>query len=213
VEGSAASGRYRGTLAPSNSVFWHRRPSNSYIESRAALDSRQASLRRDECGDWAIFGQHGHVYAVPECFQLFAFKQSVRGWSAARSRLGFCEVTQDADEEGGFILNRLPSESEATAIRYVLDIPKAKHLSQENCEKLIAAGAKGRFKAGFIANPQIREKLFDALPRYSIGRAPRQRQILKMIFEHIINFCGRLAVPYACFQSVRALDTVRLSPS
>ena len=30
-----------------------------------ALDSRSAALRRDDCGDWAIWGNNGHIYAVP----------------------------------------------------------------------------------------------------------------------------------------------------
>ena len=32
---------------------------------RDALGCRDAALRRDECGDWAIFGKRGHIYAVP----------------------------------------------------------------------------------------------------------------------------------------------------
>jgi hypothetical protein len=29
-----------------------------------ACDSRAPALRRDECGDWAIWGANGHIYAV-----------------------------------------------------------------------------------------------------------------------------------------------------
>jgi hypothetical protein len=28
-------------------------------------DTRPNCLRRDECGDWAIWGRDGHIYAVP----------------------------------------------------------------------------------------------------------------------------------------------------
>ena len=30
-----------------------------------ALGCWDRALRRDVCGDWAIFGKHGHIYAVP----------------------------------------------------------------------------------------------------------------------------------------------------
>jgi hypothetical protein len=43
----------------------------------SALGSRAVALRRDECGNWRINGGRGHVYAAPECFQIF-----VMGWSA-----------------------------------------------------------------------------------------------------------------------------------
>ena len=29
-----------------------------------ALGCWDRALRRDECGDWAVFGKHGHIYAV-----------------------------------------------------------------------------------------------------------------------------------------------------
>jgi hypothetical protein len=58
------------------------------LEFMAALGARKSSLRRDECGDWAIFGNRGHICAVPEGFQMTVFK-TPRGWSAAKGRLGF----------------------------------------------------------------------------------------------------------------------------
>ena len=30
-----------------------------------ALGCWDRALRRDECGDWAVFGKLGHIYAVP----------------------------------------------------------------------------------------------------------------------------------------------------
>jgi hypothetical protein len=32
---------------------------------REALGCRDNAVRRDECGDWAIFGKRGHIYAIP----------------------------------------------------------------------------------------------------------------------------------------------------
>jgi hypothetical protein len=63
-----------------------------------SLDSRASALRRDECGDWAIWGTNGHIYAVPEGFQLMIGCDfgnvrwtSARGWESAKKRLGFGE--------------------------------------------------------------------------------------------------------------------------
>ena len=35
-----------------------------------ALCSRDNALRRDENGDWRISGKFGHIYGVPEGFQI-----------------------------------------------------------------------------------------------------------------------------------------------
>jgi hypothetical protein len=69
-----------------------------------ACATRANCLRRDECSDWAIFGNNGHIYAVPEGFQLMigcAFEprwSSARGWTEAKRRLAFGKVTRDGDE-------------------------------------------------------------------------------------------------------------------
>ena len=96
-----------------------------------ACDTRASALRRDECGDWAIFGRNGHVYAVPQGFQMMVgcdFDNtrwsSGRGWESAKKRLSFGKVTQDGDAEGSILLSRLPTKSEAETIRVVLGIPK-----------------------------------------------------------------------------------------
>jgi hypothetical protein len=121
------------------------------LQLAETLDSRKACLRRDECGDWAIMGSNGHIYAVPEGFQLmvgcdFDDEQweGARGWNSAKRRLGFASdalgtwacagfgtVTQDGDDEGSIIIDRLPTQAEAVQIRHVLGIPKARHLSDE----------------------------------------------------------------------------------
>jgi hypothetical protein len=49
-----------------------------------AVDSRASCLRRDECGDWAIFGNNGHVYAVLEGFQLMVGCDGEPRWSSSR---------------------------------------------------------------------------------------------------------------------------------
>jgi hypothetical protein len=124
------------------------------LELAEALDSRPGALRRDECGDWAIFGRRGHIYAVPLIgpeevargvpitvgYQLVVGTDiehesgnCVRRWSTYK-RLSFCQVTQDGDEEGCLILDRLPTKAEGAIIRDVVGIPKARHLSEEQRE-------------------------------------------------------------------------------
>jgi hypothetical protein len=120
------------------------------LELLKALDARASCLRRDECGDWAIFGRLGHIYAVPEGYQLLVTTdESPRRWTGVKKRLGFCRLSQDGDDEGSLFLNRLPTEFEAAIKREALCIPKARHLSEEQRSKLIAAGARGRFQGGF----------------------------------------------------------------
>jgi hypothetical protein len=119
----------------------------------AALDSRASALRRDECGDWAIWGSNGHIYAVPEGFQLMigcdlgnAKWASARGWESAKKRLGFGKVAQDGDCEGSIMLDRLPSKAEAAEIRGILGIPKRIELTGGQLANLRAHAAANAFK-------------------------------------------------------------------
>jgi hypothetical protein len=118
-----------------------------------SLDSRASALGRDDCGDWAIWGNNGHIYAVPEGFQLMigcdpgnAKWSSSRGWESAKKRLGFGKVTQDGDCEGSIILDRLPSKPEAAEIRDILGIPKRVELSEGQLANLRRHAAANAFK-------------------------------------------------------------------
>jgi hypothetical protein len=129
-------------------IFPPSRQRPALLALAGACDTRASALRRDECGDWAIWGNNGHVYAVPEGFHLMigcdfdnARWTSARGWESAKKRLGFGRVTQDGDEEGSIILDRLPSKAEAREIRYALGIPQARHLSEERRALMSEIGA------------------------------------------------------------------------
>jgi hypothetical protein len=100
----------------------------------------------DQCLD-------GHIYGVPEGFQFVVFKQGLRSWNVAKYRLAFCTVTQDGDNEGAFILDRLPSRAEAEIIRVVLRIPKRRHLSEEQREIATERLARARLNAQKPASP------------------------------------------------------------
>jgi hypothetical protein len=127
-------------------IFPPVRQRRALLEFAVAADTRSSALCRDECGDWCISGRDGHVYAVRGLFQLMVFKQSARGWTQAKERLGFGEVVQDGDTEGSIMLGRLPSRLEAAEIRVVLGIRKARHLDEAQRAVLIEAGAKTPIK-------------------------------------------------------------------
>lgn len=102
----------------------------------SALSSATTTLRRDECGDWRILGTAGHIYAVPEGFQIIAESASRRGWGAAKRRLAFATLQRDGDTEGAFILDRLPTEAEAVEIRHVIGIRKRPVLTDDHLDVL-----------------------------------------------------------------------------
>jgi hypothetical protein len=124
-----------------------------------ALDSRASATRRDECGDWAIWGSNGHVYAVPEGSQLMigcdfgnVKWSSARGWESAKKRLSLGKVTQDGDMEGSVILDRLPTKAEALHIRDILGIPKRVKLSEGQLANLREHAAANAFKPDLPAS-------------------------------------------------------------
>jgi hypothetical protein len=108
------------------------------LEFRQAIRARAASLRRDECGDWAISGRLGHVYALPEGFQLVvSTNERPKRWTSIKKRLAFCRITQDGGDEGCLILDRLPNRAEGEFIREAFGIRKAPALSDAAKAKLV----------------------------------------------------------------------------
>lgn len=116
------------------------------------LDIRASALRRDECSDWRINGKRGHIYAVPEGFQLVYFARcGVTDWDGdgphiedynhAKRKLVFARLSQDGTGEGIFFLDRHPNGTEAAAIREVFDIPRRVHYTEE---QLVAMRERAR---------------------------------------------------------------------
>lgn len=102
-----------------------------------ALDGRSKLLCRDLCGDWAIMGKWGHIYAIPldnaataEGFQIvFGMDMSggegIRRFTTAKARLpACCRLAQDGEDGGTFLLDRLPTQAESAVIRSVLGLKK-----------------------------------------------------------------------------------------
>lgn len=112
-----------------------------------ALVCRDAALRRDECGDWRINGDSGHIYATPEGFQIFVLDcETVRQWSAVKSAMKpFSRICNDGDMEGAFFLDRLPLSDEAEVIRRYVGIRKRR----EDSEATLAALRERTAKYGF----------------------------------------------------------------
>jgi hypothetical protein len=113
-----------------------------------ALVSRDSALRRDECGDWRIEGSSGHVYAVPGTldqpnrpgFVLYIMTSSPKAWTFAKRALAFAKVINDGDEEGAFVMSRLPTADEAALIRRYCGISKRREISEAEVERLRSVG-------------------------------------------------------------------------
>jgi hypothetical protein len=67
----------------------------------ASLDASPRSLRRDVCGDHAITGKLGYIYANGTGYLVCVVTgESPRRWTNVKKRLAFCQVRQDGDDEG-----------------------------------------------------------------------------------------------------------------
>lgn len=115
-----------------------------------ALGSRHDALRRDECGDWTIRGNHGHVYAVPGIqwieptkpgFHLFFTADRTQAWTYAKRSLSFAALTNDGDDGGAWFLDPLPTGVEALAIRKTFGVAKAVDLAPAELARRRAMGA------------------------------------------------------------------------
>jgi hypothetical protein len=115
-----------------------------------ALGASDRVLRRDQCGAWQIGGKHGtvHAWGDGKSWVLFVACRSARHWTATKQRLGFCEVTQDGDDEGCLRLHQLPTAARATVIRDALGIRKRAELGAEELERRRALGKRLAQAAG-----------------------------------------------------------------
>jgi hypothetical protein len=108
----------------------------------AALCSREALLRRDECGDWRIEGRHGHIYATPggsfqkpyrvrPAFQFFVLGSTPLGWTNAKKAFRFARLFNDGDHEGSFLLGRFPTSDEAAVIRHYVGVTRKREVNPD----------------------------------------------------------------------------------
>jgi hypothetical protein len=116
----------------------------------AALGAWDRALRREECSAWRINGSHGHIYTWGDgkSWVLYVGCRSARHWTATKKNLGFCEVTQDCDDEGCMRLHELPTAEQAVAIREALGIRKRVEFSEEELERRKTLMARLRWLKG-----------------------------------------------------------------
>src|SRR5262245_3014983 len=95
-----------------------------------ALDGQSRTLRRDECGAWRITGKRGHVYSWGSSggWLIYCAPSTARKWNNLKSRLSFCEVTQDGDDEGCFHLFELPASEQVVLIRTALGLKRKRQV-------------------------------------------------------------------------------------
>lgn len=102
-----------------------------------ALGSPSTAMRRDACGDPRITGSTGFIYAVPGGWQVVVETENARAWNVAKRKLGFAQLLRDGDSEGAVLLDRLPSQEEATTIRAVIGVRKRPEISAERRVSLV----------------------------------------------------------------------------
>jgi hypothetical protein len=102
-----------------------------------ALGAWDRALRRDECGAWTISGTRGtvHTWGDGKTWVLYVACRSALHWTHTKKRLGFCQVTQDGDDEGCLRLHQLPTVEQAAVIRDALGIRKRQHVSAAVLER------------------------------------------------------------------------------
>jgi hypothetical protein len=121
-----------------------------------ALGCRLSALRRDECGDWAIFGKFGHIYAVPGSLdrpktpglQIVVIGWSANGWNRAKRALAFASLTNNGDDEGALFIDRLPTPAEAEIIRHYVGVAKKAEFSDEVLARKREQALKARRQIG-----------------------------------------------------------------
>jgi len=104
-----------------------------------ALGATGRALRRDSCGDWAIEGKRGHIYADGSGFLIVVCTGGfIRLWANTKRKLDFCRVTQDGDDEGCLHLDHLPTPKEADLIRRALRIKRKRRYTPDQLATLTA---------------------------------------------------------------------------
>jgi|SRR5882672_3083988 len=97
-------------------------------------------IKLDECGDWNIVGDNGHIFTECVFWYIYVSPGSKRKWNSIKDKLHFMIVSQDGDEEGILKLDRMPNVEEAKLVRKVLGMRIRTELTEEE-----RASLKNRF--------------------------------------------------------------------
>lgn len=87
------------------------------------LNAAKNSLRRDELGDWTIFGKYGTIRACDGQYYIYLTCESSRIWNSRKRELGLV-VTQDGDDEGILVLPYLPDANLTVLLRRYVGLHK-----------------------------------------------------------------------------------------
>jgi hypothetical protein len=101
-----------------------------------ALQVSKANIRRDPCGDWNIFGRHGHVSRDGVGFYVYLQLETKRRWEKTKRLLSFLTVTQDGDDEGILKMGDPPTAEQAATLRKLLGLRKAAPATEEQLATL-----------------------------------------------------------------------------
>ena len=104
-----------------------------------ALSATRRAFWRDTCGDWAIWGKRGHIYADGRGFLIVVGTEgSIRRWTNTKRKLDFCRVTQDGDDEGCLHLDHLPTPKETDLICDALGVKRKRRYTPDQLATLTA---------------------------------------------------------------------------
>lgn len=96
----------------------------------SALEISLVHLRRDDCGDWALLGRFGRVYALASSYQIAITGWETLGWNRCKREFAFATLTQDGDDEGAFTFDRDPTPYEAETIRHRVGLKKRREFDE-----------------------------------------------------------------------------------
>lgn len=97
-----------------------------------ALNGAKKALRLDECGDRVITGSRGTIRACEGKFFIYLARKTSRIWNNTKDALsGIATATQDGDEEGILVMERMPSPEEAETLRKHLGLRQTRDVSEE----------------------------------------------------------------------------------
>jgi hypothetical protein len=107
------------------------------------LDATSRAVRPDSCGDWAIKGKRGYIYADGSGFLIVVSGgNSSRHWTSTKEKLVFCSVAQNGDDEGCLNLDHLPTPAEADLIRDALKIKRKRQHTPDQLATMAARLSK-----------------------------------------------------------------------
>jgi hypothetical protein len=99
-----------------------------------ALNGAKNALRRDACGDWTIQGSRGEIRSYNDQFAIYLACHSAKAWTFAKKQLAplIQTISQDGDDEGIFILRRIPEEDEVALLRHYIGLRQTRDAPQNS---------------------------------------------------------------------------------